>query len=47
VQSVFNLVRLELFFVLLGRFPTGSSLSAPDSHEPYLFYHSVPLCTTS
>ena len=36
-----------LFVVLLGRSSTGSSFSAPVSHDLHCLYHFVPLCTTS
>ncbi len=39
--------RFGLLAVLLGRFPTGSSLCATRSHEINYLDHSVPLCTTS
>jgi len=45
-QSKVKLGRFGLFVVLLGRFPTGSSFSAPSSHGPYYSHHFVPLCTT-
>ena len=45
-QSAMNLGWFELFIVLSGRNSTGSSFSAPDSHEPFLIYHFTPLCTT-
>jgi len=46
-QSSVNLVRFGLFIVLLGRIPTGSTFSAPDSHEPYRPHHFLPLSPTS
>jgi hypothetical protein len=46
-QDLVKLRWLGLFVELLGRFPTGSSLSASRSHDLNLAYHSLPLCTTS
>jgi hypothetical protein len=46
-QNRVNFGRFGLFLVLLGRFPTGSSLSAPNSHGPYCSHHFVPLLSTS
>jgi len=46
-QSNVKLGWFGLFAVLLGRFPTGSSLSASRSHDLNYVDHSVPLCTTS
>jgi len=38
-QNAINLGWFGLFIVLSGRFPTGSSFSAPESHGPYYAYH--------
>ncbi|MGB5153182.1 MAG: hypothetical protein WBN74_06030, partial [Candidatus Sulfotelmatobacter sp.] len=46
-QSSVKLGWFGLFVVLLGRFSTGSSLSASRSHDLNCVDHSVPLCTTS
>src|SRR5205807_9163889 len=46
-QSSVNPGRFGLFSVLLGRFSTGSSLSAPASHQLNGSDHSVPLLSTS
>jgi len=49
VKMVPSKVKLGCFglsIVLLGRSSTGSSFSAPRSHEPYLSRHFLPLCTT-
>ena len=45
-QSKVKLGRFGLFIVLLGRSSTGSSFSAPSSHDPYHLHHFLPLCTT-
>jgi len=46
-QSDVKLGWFGLFVVLLGRFPTGSSLSASRSHDLNRVRHSVPLSPTS
>jgi len=46
-QSTVKLGWFGLLVVLLGRFPTGSSVLTPNSHEPYCIYHFALLCTTS
>jgi hypothetical protein len=38
-QNAIDLGWFGLFIVLSGRFPTGSSLSAPESHCPNDAYH--------
>jgi hypothetical protein len=43
MQSRFKIERFGLFFSDLGRFPTGSSLSASVPKISYRVYHSVPL----
>jgi len=45
-QSSVKLGRIGLFIVLLGRFSTGSSFSAPDCHDIHRLDHFKPLCTT-
>jgi hypothetical protein len=47
MQSAIKLWWFGLFVVLLGRFPTGSSLSVSRSHELNYADHFVPLCSTS
>jgi len=47
VQSSVKVGRFGLFIVLMGRFSTGSSFSAPASHGLYCIYHFGPLSTTS
>ena len=45
MQSTVKVGRFRLFIVLLGRIPTGSTFSAPRSHqatELTTFYHFVP-----
>jgi len=46
-QSSFKLGSFGLSIVLLGRSSTGSSISAPVSHEPYCRHHNLPLSPTS
>jgi hypothetical protein len=46
-QSAVKLGRFGLFVLLLGRISTGSSISAPESHEPDFYYHFEPLSPTS
>ena len=48
MQNRVNFGRFGLFVVLLGRFPTGSSLSAPNSQALTAlttFYHFCPHLT--